>query len=209
MRGPVIFDCDGVLVDSEPLSWNAWQRCVELYGVSVTDEDIAALTGHTADAVYDELAGRGDLPPRAELLASVDAITSTLFTEQLESFEDAEDTADHLRQVGFRLGVASSSSASRLELSLRVTGMADLFEVTVAGDQVLHPKPAPDIYLAVADALGVDPSDCIAVEDSPAGITAGQSAGMWVIAVERGFASEAIRHADLVVPRLTPAVFLG
>ena len=212
-RGPIIFDCDGVLVDSEHLSWEAWRRTAELCGVEITDEDIRRFTGHTFDTVYDALASRdeaGALWERATFFASLRALTATLLEERLEAFEDGEDTAEHLYRIGYRLAVASSSFAERLDLSLRVTGLRPFFEHVIAGDQVSRSKPAPDIYLAAAAALEVDPTTCVAVEDSPAGISSAKAAGMHVIAVNRGiFEAADIRHADIVVPRLMPAVFLG
>ena len=137
-------------------------------------------------------------------------LTTSIFEERLETFEDGEDTVEHLERIGYRLAVASSSNAERLDLSLRITGLRPFFEAVVAGDQVANSKPAPDIYLEASAALNVDPASCVAVEDSPAGITSAKAAGMYVVAVNRGFFEPRdIAHADAVVPRLTPAVFLG
>ena len=87
------------------------------------------------------------------------------------------------------------------------TALDRFFEVVVAGDEVANGKPAPDIYLAAAAGLGVDPTICVAVEDAPAGIAAGKAAGMQVVAVLRGsYSVDQLREADVVVPRLTPAV---
>lgn len=209
-RGPVIFDCDGVLVDSEDLSWEAWRRVSELHDVVVTDDDIRAFTGRRAVDIAGELAGRSSSADPVSLAAGVEAMTITLFEERLESFEDAEDTAEHLRRIGFQLAVASSSSRPRLVAALRVTRLDRLFPAVVSGDDIEHGKPAPDIYEAAAAALGAEPGDCVAVEDTAPGIASAAAAGMRVVAVDRGmFPAETLRAADVVVPRLTPAVFLG
>ena len=108
------------------------------------------------------------------------------------------------------MAVASSSPRDRLDRSLAATGLREYFEFVVGGDEVEVGKPAPDLFLAAATGLGVEPETCWAVEDAPAGIAAARAAGMTVIAVERGqFGLEDLRAADLVVPRLTPAPFLG
>ena len=209
-RSPVVFDCDGVLVDSEALSWSAWNRCAELFGVALTTQDQEWMSGRRAVDIYERLAGRGGLPPGEEFLAGLEGITATIFEEHLEAFEDAEDTVDHLARLDFPLAVASSSTTPRLELALRVTGLDQAFTAVVAGDEVERGKPAPDLYLGAARALGVDPHTCTAVEDSPPGILSARAAGMRVVAVDRGlFDLAQLGEADLVVPRLTPAAFLG
>ena len=213
-RSPIVFDCDGVLIDSESLSWEAWRRTGELFEVEISDSDAVRLTGHTAHDVYTAIADRGRIHQSGisedDFLASVNAMTLTLFDERLETFEDGEDSVEHLHGLGWPLAVASSSYAQRLALSLDRTGLTRFFDVTVSGDEVKKGKPAPDIYLLAAERLGVAASKCIAVEDSPAGISAAKAAGMKVVAVNRGsFEAEQIAHADVVVPRLTPAVFFG
>jgi beta-phosphoglucomutase-like phosphatase (HAD superfamily) len=88
--------------------------------------------------------------------------------------------------------------------------LRDYFEFIVGGDEVADGKPAPDLFLAAAAGLTVEPETCFAVEDAPAGIQAARAAGMTVVAVERGqYNVEDLRAAHLVIPRLTPAPFLG
>ncbi len=182
----------------------------ERFGLSISDSDIARLTGRRAHEVFADLASGIGGTDEAEFLAAVSTTTAALFDEHLVAFEDGEDTVEHLHRIGFRLGVASSSDTGRLGLSLRLTGLTEYFEVVVSGDHVDSGKPSPDIYLAAAADLGVDPRDCVAVEDSPPGIASARSAGMRVVAVDRGqFGLDALGLADVVVPKLTPAVFLG
>jgi beta-phosphoglucomutase-like phosphatase (HAD superfamily) len=210
-RRPVIFDCDGVLVDSEALSWEAWSSAIEVRGGTVTDADVRELTGRTAQAVAEALIARSGLSVDVDgLLEHVHVETAALFRGRLEAFEDAEDTVDHLYRIGFPLAIASSSTRARLDLSLSLTEVDQCFSVSVAGDEVVAGKPAPDIYLAAAEQLNVDPTTCTAVEDSPSGIASARAAGMFVVAIDRGhFEAADIATANLVVPSLTPAVFFG
>ncbi|MDH3305959.1 MAG: HAD family phosphatase [Acidimicrobiia bacterium] len=209
MTPPVVFDCDGVLVDSESLAWMALGDALGPFGVVVTDADRKALAGRTFTDDYNHFAARVALPPESELFEAVVAATVALFERHLEAFEDAVDTLDRLVARGTRLAVASSSARARLDVSLRSTGLDGYFAVSIAGDEVANGKPAPDLFLAAAESLGERPEDCTAVEDSPAGIASAKAAGMYVVAVDRGEWDAAdLAGADVVVPRLTPALFL-
>ena len=187
---PIVFDCDGVLVDSEALAWSAWREMLDQHGIDLTSEDVALLTGRTDRDAHVHFSQRGTLPDYAAFWEELSEITYLLFDQHLP--------------------VASSSSRERLDRSLAATGLHEFFEFAVGGDEVSQGKPAPDLFLAAAAGLDVAPTDCLAVEDTPAGIFAARQAGMTVIAVQRGrYALEDLRAADLVVPRLTPAPFLG
>lgn len=204
---PVVFDCDGVLVDSETLAWSAWRSVLSEHGCVLTEADVARFTGRTERDVYSELAGRCSLPPYqrfSEHLADALAVT---FGESLSAFEDAVDTLEVLRRRGHRLAVASSSTRRRLDLSLALTGLDEFFEVSVAGDEVAHGKPAPDLFRAALDKLDV--TEAVAVEDTPAGIASAKAAGLFVVAVDRGrYPADELAGADRVVPVLTPAAVM-
>lgn len=205
---PVIFDCDGVLVDSETLSWTAWRRAAARHGVEISDAQIQELTGLTERDTHAAL-DEERLPSFEEFWQAVSSEMYRLFDAHLQSFEDAVDVLDHL-EGRTRLAVASSSPRQRLDIALGTTGLAGRFEFVVAGDEVANAKPAPDLYLAAAAGLDVAPEHCLAVEDSPIGIAAARAAGMRVIAVDRAFFPvESLSAADVVVPRLTAAAFAG
>lgn len=207
---PIVFDCDGVLVDSEQLAWSAWRQILVRYGIALTEEDIALLTGRTDRDAHDHFSNRADLPDHASFWDELSDVTFRLFDQHLLAFEDAADTLDALQIRGATMAVASSSPRERLDKALAATGLEAYFEFVVAGDEVAAGKPAPDLFLAAAAGLGVEPETCFAVEDAPAGIAAARAAGMTVIAVQRGqFGLEDLSAADVVVPRLTPAPFLG
>jgi HAD superfamily hydrolase (TIGR01509 family) len=206
---PIVFDCDGVLVDSEELAWSAWRTVLDQYNIPVTTDDIALLTGRTDRDAHAHFRQRGALPDHATFWEQLSEVTYYLFDEHLQAFEDAADTLDVLAMRGARLAVASSSPRERLDRSLAATGLDEYFEFAVGGDEVPRGKPAPDLFLAAAAGLGVAPADCLAVEDTPTGVDAARAAGMTAIAVQRGqYSLQDLRAADLVVPRLTPAPFL-
>ena len=205
MIAAVVFDLDGVLVDSEELAWDAWRLILASHHIRLRESEIGVLTGRTEKDAYDYFAARGELPPYEEFQAELAAAITSRFSEHLSAFADAENALSELGDRGVRLAVASSSPRSRLDLALRRTGLERLVELTVAGDEVSAGKPAPEIYLAAARLLGIDPADCLAVEDTPAGIEAAKAAGMRVMAVERGrYPRAELEGADQIVEHLDP-----
>ena len=202
-RRPVIFDLDGVLVDSEGLAWVAWRAVLSRFDIEVTEEDIATLAGRTFDDDYARFAPRG-LPPKSEVRELVDTEIRVVFSE-LEAFDDAFDAVEALHMRNVPMAVASSSPAWRVDASLTAVGLAPWLPITAGGDEVELGKPNPEVYLLAAERLGVDPATCIAVEDTPVGIAAAQAAGMTVVGVQR---TDVRLTADVVVPRITPAVLL-
>ncbi len=210
MPRPIVFDCDGVLVDSEGLGWTALEIVLRRYGpVTVTDADRAVLAGATYQHDYAHFAAKVSLPAADELWEELTGVMFELFDAKLQAFEDAVDTLEALKGRQVAMAVASNSPRDRLDKSLAATGLADFFQASVSGDEVDAPKPAPDIYLQAAKLLAVDPSECIAVEDTPTGVAAAKAAGMTVVAVERGeHTPDELKAADAVVPRLTPISLL-
>jgi HAD superfamily hydrolase (TIGR01509 family) len=181
--GAVIFDCDGTLVDSEPLAGEAWRRTLAPYGYAVTDADLAATIGIPYARTHAYLAERAAIPDAATLWPELSSELFALIDARLVSFEDAVRAVKELRARGVRVAVASSSARERLDRTLARAGLH--FDVSVAGDEVERGKPAPDMFLAAAARLGVDPERCVVVEDSPPGVAAGRAAGMPTLGVQR------------------------
>lgn len=200
----VVFDCDGTLADSEPLSRRSWEVVLARYGHALTEADFAAMVGRSYAQAHAEIAGRIPSLPRAEpLWAELAEIMFGLIETRLRPFDDAVSTVRLLADLGVPLAIASSSPRSRVDAILRRLGLAHLFAVTVAGDEVRNAKPAPDPFLAAAARLGVPAVRCLAIEDSPAGVASAKAAGMRTIAVDRGgHAQRSLVAADAVVGRL-------
>jgi HAD superfamily hydrolase (TIGR01509 family) len=188
--GLVIFDCDGVLVDSEPIS------------IGVLVDHIARAGGDVSTALaYESFLGRSMATIRDVLREShavdfseddMEAIRQDMrrrFTDELTPIPGIHNALSSLKRP---FCVASSSQPDRIRLSLGVTGLLDLFEPNIfSSTMVKRGKPFPDLFLHAAIQMGVEPGDCVVVEDSPAGIQAAQGAGMKVL----GFAGGA--HAEL------------
>jgi len=181
----VIFDCDGTLIDSEPLARVAWERVLAPHGYTPTGADMEAVTGLPYPVVHAFFAERAALPAPEALLETLSRELFALFDAHLEPFADAVATVRALREHGVPLAVASSSQRRRLDLALAHVGLDGAFAVSVAGDEMERGKPAPDMFLEAARRLGVPPAGCVVVEDSAAGTAAGLAAGMRVLAVVR------------------------
>ena len=182
----VIFDFDGVLADSEPLAWGAWAEVLAPYGVLIDAQDIAACTGIASRDTHAHFAAKTTIPPYPEVLQAVDSRLRASFCTDLEGFADATDAVRQLAMVGVPMAIASSSSRANLDLKLAALDLGRYFDITVAGDEVEHAKPAPDLYLAALARLGIDPATSIAVEDTAIGADAAVAAGLHTVIVNRG-----------------------
>jgi len=202
--GAVVFDCDGVLVDSEPHSVAAWLAVLGPIGHPASGADVAACTGLGFEATYAAIAKIAPLPPADQVWERLQAALARSFARGLTVFTDATALLARVAEAGIPCAVASASPRSRLDLTLDAAGLRAAFPVSVAGDEVAHGKPAPDVYLAAARLLGVEPNRCAAVEDSVAGVRAAVASGMRTIAVSRpGADPDALAAAGAeVVPDL-------
>jgi HAD superfamily hydrolase (TIGR01509 family) len=205
----VIFDCDGTLVDSEPLARTAWERALLPYGYALTDADAEASVGLPYPRVHAYFAARAALPGADAFWTEFTSQLFTLIDSDLVPFPDAIAAARALRTRGVPLAVASSSPRERLQRTLGRAGLLDAFDAVVSGDEVEHGKPAPDMFLLAASRLGVPPHTCVVVEDSPPGVQAGIAAGMFTLAVCRVPGTEAsLAAADRVVDTVSVDVIL-
>jgi HAD superfamily hydrolase (TIGR01509 family) len=197
----VVFDMDGVLVDSEQL-WDAAREQVALdSGGSWSDHAQREMMGMSSTEwsryMHDELGV--ELPPE-RINHEVVARMERLYRERLPLIPGAREAVG--RCARWRLGVASSANRPLIELALELAEIRELFSAVVSSEEVESGKPSPDVYLEAADRLGVPAPACAAVEDSENGIRSARAAGMRVIAIpNRAFppADEALAQADLVL----------
>ena len=182
----VIFDLDGVLVDSETVWDDARRELVERRGGTWRDDAQQAMMGMSSVEwsryMRDELGV--PMPPDAISVAVV-ANLEERYRERLPLIPGAREAVMRLA-ARWPLGLASSANRSIIELVLREAGLAECFEATVSSEEVARGKPAPDVYLEAARRLNSDPARCVAIEDSSNGLRAAAAAGMRVIAIPNG-----------------------
>jgi HAD superfamily hydrolase (TIGR01509 family) len=205
----VVFDLDGVLVDSEQL-WDAARReLVAEQGGTWRDDATHAMMGMSAPEwsryVHEELGV--DLEPPAISTAVVERL-DRLYRERLPLLPGARETVIEAA-ARWPLGLASSSNREIIDLVLELAGVGACFEATVSSEEVARGKPAPDVYLEAARRLSVAPAQCAAVEDSTNGLRSAAAAGMTVVAIpNEAFppADDALRLATVVIRSLDELV---
>ncbi len=181
----VVFDNDGLTLDTETVWTRAEVALFARRGLEFTHADKLELVGTAAPVAAGKLAAMLGASP-----ADGDAIYGELRELVLaelaggcEPMPGAVELLTALRERRIPLGLCSNSPRAFVDLALRGSGLAAAFDVTLAGDEVDHPKPAPEPYLAVCAALGAAPADSVALEDSPTGAASARAAGMRVLGV--------------------------
>jgi len=183
-KPPVVFDCDGVLLDSETAWTRAETRLFARYGRTYGDEEKRLLIGGSLGETAEELERMLERPGSSDgLLQELLELAVEEFAGPVDPMPGAIDLVGELRRAGRPMAVASNSQRRLVDLALGGSGLAEAFAVIVAGDEVPNPKPAPDLYLEACRRLGVSPTDAVAVEDSPRGAAAASAAGMFVIGI--------------------------
>jgi HAD superfamily hydrolase (TIGR01509 family) len=196
----VIFDCDGVLVDSEPLSNAALAAVLTAHGLPMTPEQAtAAFMGRSwasCEARIAELLG-GPVPDG--LQAEYEAARDAAFRDGLRAVPGVEAAIDAVEAAGAATCVASSGDHAKMAFTLGMTGLRERFAGrTFSAVDVARGKPAPDLFLHAAAAMGAAPADCTVVEDSPVGVRAARAAGMRVLGFAGRTAASALADADAV-----------
>ena len=193
----VVFDCDGVLVNTEELGWKVWRVLAGEHGIELMLADLRAITGCTDEQSVSYFRKWLTEPELSHLGARFAAAFAAAKRDHLVSYPDALETLRELQAHGIPVAVASNSTSADVEAALARTGLAGLVQETVGADQVASPKPAPDLYRQAAAALARDV--VVAVEDSPAGIASARAAGLPVLAVDRGaFDPSSLTEATVV-----------
>jgi len=202
----VIFDLDGVLVDSEHVWDEVREELARERGGRWHERAQADMMGMSSiewSRYMHDVIGVTDSPE--EISAEVVRRMQTRYAEHLPLVDGAVEAVERLG-ASFRLGLASSSNRALIEVVLEKAGLADLFETTVSSEEVERGKPAPDVFLAAARRLGVPSAACAAIEDSGNGIRAAHAAGMRVVAIpNRRYPplAEVLALADAVLESLS------
>jgi len=180
----IIFDLDGLMVDSEPLSLKAWQKLLIAYGYRLDEEDYSQLIGVDEHSTINRLRQGRVLPlSDVEILDIHYRYWMEIASQDAQPVNGLFDLIEAIRTHGLKMGVASNSRSYYVSLVLKKIGLNSNFECVVTSDQVERGKPAPDIYEAVARCLEVSPIFCLAIEDSPVGLQSALNAGMRCVVV--------------------------
>ncbi len=181
----VVFDNDGLLLDTESVWTRAEQDLFERRGAEFTPANKRELVGTSAEIAGGILERRLGEPGRAaELIEELNELVVAELEHGVEAMVGARELLSALRSRGTPIGLVSNSPLAFVERSLEIVGFDDRFDVVLSAHEVAAPKPAPDPYLEACRRLGVDPGPAvIALEDSPTGVAAARAAGLTVIGV--------------------------
>lgn len=179
----VVFDMDGTMIESERELLVCWREATARLGLSVDDSVWLSMVGLHDRACVELLHRHLPADDVARLIATTHALYDAKVAAGLPLKPDIEPLLQWLQAAGVPRAVATSTQRPRALLKLEHTGLLGYFDAVVAGADVAHPKPAPDIYLLAAKRLGVDPRRCVAVEDSEPGVRAALAAGMTAIQI--------------------------
>jgi HAD superfamily hydrolase (TIGR01509 family) len=194
----VVFDNDGLLLDTESVWTRAEQDLFERRGIEFTAEHKRELVGTSAEIAGRVLERRLEEPGRAaELIEELNALVVAELEHGVEAMVGARELLQALRERGTPIGLVSNSPLVFVKRSLEIAGFHDHFDVVLSAHEVAAPKPAPDPYLEACRRLGVEPGpSVVALEDSPTGVAAARAAGLTVIGVPslEGIALEEAHH---------------
>lgn len=181
MRRAVLFDMDGVISDTEKFYIDGVIKTLEEEGITITPMDMKDLFGSTLVYVWNKLIVRYQLTRTAEEYVDAvhEIIEELIQQEGLQPMPGVLDLIRSLHEAGVPLAVASSSPKAMIEHNMELFGVLDCFGAIVSGMECRKGKPEPEIYLKAAENLGVEPEECVVIEDSVNGVKAGKAAGMY------------------------------
>ena len=178
----LIFDCDGTLADTMPGHFTAWTAALRAGGGDITEERFYSLAGVTSAAIIEILNKENGYTLD---IADTVEVKEKMYVDALHDIKEITAVADIARAYHGKVPMAVASGGLRdvVHATLDTVGLRSLFDAVVTADDVIHGKPAPDIFLKAAEMLGVAPQDCIVYEDGDPGIVAAHAAGMRVVDV--------------------------
>lgn len=204
----VLWDIDGVIVDSAEQHRLSWKQLAEENGFAYTDAAFWAGFGQRNSDVIPRMFGVAGPPERVAALGDrKEQMYRALLAEQAAALPGARELMSALHAAGYRQALGSSAPAENIRAIIALLGLGDWVEGYVSGESVAHGKPAPDIFLACAERLGVAPERCLVIEDAVAGIQAAHAGGMRCLAVRRAGQADppGLEAADQIVTSLVEA----
>ena len=203
----VLWDLDGVLVDSAPFHFQAWRELVASLGRELSEADFRRTFGLRNDTILRDLVG--NLPPAEveRLAARKEELFRQVARGNIAALPGALALLRLLRERGLKLALVSSTPRANIDLILGALGVETAFDVILGEEDATRGKPDPEGYLLAAERLGVPPGECVVIEDAPVGVEAAKRGGMRCVGVYRDRPREALAKADLLVEDLEdPAV---
>jgi len=199
----VIWDMDGVIADTGALHCLSWQYAFKKQGIIFTEKDFQRIFGQRNDAIIRGNMGREISQDEIESIANdKELYFRDSVKSNIQPFPGVIGLLKTLKSNGIAAAIASSAPLENIQLILVEVGIADYFQAIVFGREVAEGKPSPQVFLKAAQKLGVEPANCIVIEDAVAGVEGAKRAGMHCIAVTNTHEAGGLTRADLVVDSL-------
>jgi beta-phosphoglucomutase family hydrolase len=197
----VLFDMDGVIIDSNPYHKDAWLEFCRRYQVELKEEDVPRyIYGKTNKAALVDVFQREFSPEESfRLSEEKEAIYRELHRADIRLIEGLGDLLEAFRQHHIPLAVCTNAPVANLDFTLEETGIRSYFQVLIDASKVSKGKPDPEIYLKAAQLLSMPPNRCIVMEDSTVGVEAGLRAGMKVVGITTTHTRQELAHTHLVI----------
>lgn len=202
----VIFDLDGVIIDSEPLYLEINIKTFKYFGIHASEEDFNHFVGMTDVGVYTTLKEKYQVPYTIEEMLDYhsELVWDTFYHLEAEPIEGIRELLQTLKDHHVPTAIASSSPKKIIEVIIHKFKLADYFQLIVSGQEVAQGKPAPDIFLETAKRLTISPADCVVIEDSKNGSIAAKKAGMKCIGFQNlNSGNQDLSNADVIVDAIT------
>ena len=199
----VIWDMDGVIADTAPYHFSAWQEVFRKRKVNYTEKDFKHNFGLRNDTIIRNILGRQIAQGEIDAIAKEKEETfRKVIRQKIKPLPGAVELIKSLRKQGFKMAIASSAPMENIRLITGSLGIDNCFQSIVTGQDVTEGKPSPQGFLLAAQRLGVEPKNCIVIEDAVAGVAAAKRAGMRCLAITNNHPRESLKQADLIVDTL-------
>ena len=194
----IIFDCDGVLVDSEPISMRADVALLQRYGIEISEAEAhSRFVGTTFQAMLDMMTAEHGVVFPEGLDEVKNRMVEEMYRRELQIVDGVVDVLKSLKARGLTFSIASNSPRDRVKLAVDLTGIAGYFDAISTYQDVKHGKPAPDIFLKAAERAGMAPIQCLVLEDSVTGVTSAVAAHIRTIGFV-GTHQDPVAHANVL-----------
>lgn len=196
----VIFDMDGTLLESTEADYRAWEKVFNDYNQELPFEKYAPMLGvKSADVIKNEIGISGEEDVKRILKEKFDYFVEYVNNNPIKPVFAAEKFLKSLAKYEVKVALATSSRQEKMEMVLTQLNFMQYFDAIVTGNEVAHGKPAPDIFLLAAKRLGLEPIDCMVVEDGPIGVASAKSANMKCVAITETHVADKLSAADLII----------
>lgn len=200
----VLFDMDGVIVDSMPYHFISWFETLKKYNVTVSPFDIYENEGEKCEICVKRFFKRDNIKCNDKIVEEVLQVRDKLYKKyfKVHLFADIVSVLNKLKEKGFLLAIVTGSNREKVK-SMLPKKIISNFDVIIAADMIKRGKPHPDSYLTAAKQLKVKPEECIVIENAPYGIKAAKAAKMFCVAVTTSLPEQYIKQADIICKRIS------